>query len=1082
MAALFAFKGYAYQVQVYCLLLAIMDCETNVTSIDAEFDAAHNFDDVCLTNTGGDYCFQVKDYPGTSLEEIKLSEQGVLSVKGSCSRIAGDKTSIAVINTDCIPLDECQDVILGLNAKKLKEGVYVVPLSPDVIERKITEMYPSSERISHIISFAHTCCSNGNCKVIRDDLPFVKAFSAILSEGTFDVNHDTAIPEKGVLCIIGKPGVGKSHFVNELVEAYPNAIVYRFWIGSQDPNASDRLEYSEFIRDLCKKVFHSPKEFTEDELIEEINDKTLTLFIDGLDHIENYRCYELDRYFAFVDKLQEARVVVLTRPLRRKISWKRRTLVNWGRSETFKFLVEYKEIDPDAAARIYEIADGYPIITNYLAEHYIIYHEIAVDQKIDSINAYYDSLMQFDGISKALSLFSTNRFYFTYKEIHDLLNHELAAFLVEEFIKKHPYLFEINEKRVSLIHDSLNTYLLGQPNCVVDHSQVIDQIQDSILSREIEYLSRFSGFDFDDDFVAKVLQKYADFDVFKKLLDENYDFESVKEFYWQLKKRFSHMSEKLLDYYQYYAFILICLITERHDFAGSERLWFHITEYWHKHGITIDSIFSTGFIWGAYRARLHKNSQYYRQSYSRTYYDVEKAERDFKKAVTQETTFLNIEELDWGNWESLDQQLHGINLKNTSYEVFYNSHLVAFSYIYIHKISDSPLYEDICKIVSCRGDFAPAHLLAYYRRELYLPEVMCSRLFQELYLTLSSLGYTSEFSDKTLLDVIEDSASQGSFETCERVLAFLRYVNHSDSETDILSVWKYFFMYFNRKDYSVSTMAEALLTFEEVGVIEEKTSPKVLSALMDQSEKGIRLLLNSYLNRKSDVFFVRYFHSVDYDSKHISFFELRPEKLNSLLKEDITKEIRSYLSTYWHSKSIDFYDVKGILLSDYSELFKQALIEREIHITGVPQEYDNIVEGCIYTNASNHDLVDTDDEEFAPFRNGFIHSQDLDYIISQNLSAVEISRYTDEWYSSFPDMALYEHYPAKELARGTKSILHTAMYACIPRSDHFGDWHCFLGNFPRFMKMAELEINWKKLFGIFASFCRCSLIYLPKES
>ncbi|MDR1630478.1 MAG: hypothetical protein LBS36_09760, partial [Oscillospiraceae bacterium] len=34
----------------------------------------------------------------------------------------------------------------------------------------------------------------------------------------------------------GKPGVGKSHLVNEILEKYPDAIVYRFWTGSQYPN------------------------------------------------------------------------------------------------------------------------------------------------------------------------------------------------------------------------------------------------------------------------------------------------------------------------------------------------------------------------------------------------------------------------------------------------------------------------------------------------------------------------------------------------------------------------------------------------------------------------------------------------------------------------------------------------------------------------------------------------------------------------------------------------------------------------------------------------------------------------------
>ena len=73
--------------------------------------------------------------------------------------------------------------------------------------------------------------------------------------------------ENGITFIVGKPGVGKSHFVNELKDAYPDAIVYRFWIGSQDPDVNDRIQFNKFISELGIKVYGSAKRVDIDELI-----------------------------------------------------------------------------------------------------------------------------------------------------------------------------------------------------------------------------------------------------------------------------------------------------------------------------------------------------------------------------------------------------------------------------------------------------------------------------------------------------------------------------------------------------------------------------------------------------------------------------------------------------------------------------------------------------------------------------------------------------------------------------------------------------------------------------------------------
>ncbi|MFP3490921.1 hypothetical protein R0K20_25375, partial [Staphylococcus sp. SIMBA_130] len=76
--------------------------------------------------------------------------------------------------------------------------------------------------------------------------------------------------EKGVLWIYGKPGVGKSHYVEELIQKYNDAIVYRFWTGSQDERLVKRLHFDAFLDDVALGIFNSPRSYTIEELIQEI--------------------------------------------------------------------------------------------------------------------------------------------------------------------------------------------------------------------------------------------------------------------------------------------------------------------------------------------------------------------------------------------------------------------------------------------------------------------------------------------------------------------------------------------------------------------------------------------------------------------------------------------------------------------------------------------------------------------------------------------------------------------------------------------------------------------------------------------
>lgn len=113
-------------------------------------------------------------------------------------------------------------------------------------------------------------------------------------------------------------------------------------------------------------------------------------------------------------------------------------------------------------------------------------------------------------------------------------------------------------------------------------------------------------------------------------------------------------------------------------------------------------------------------------------------------------------------------------------------------------------------------------------------------------------------------------------------------------------------------------------------------------------------------------------------------------------------------------------------------------------------------------------------EEYIPFYYGFIHLNDLEYIKEKNLSCIEISKYCSHNFQSFPYLELYEHYPVSVLRENFFEIIYTSMF--INSYSAYAGWSCYLGNLPMFLDKLECGIDWNKLYDIFNSFLRISLI------
>ena len=292
----YAQKGYSYQKDFYTLLVAKMDISKDISCVEIEkiFSEAekkiNNFDDCYLESQSKTYYFQVKNIRNrkgncVTLEDIKISDSKI-TINSNKILFNENNINILIINTDKI---HTNTKILGLDAINL-HGIYIVPITSKEINRSLDDLYSDVNRANEIKNFTSEKINNDIFKLNKEDLPPVrKLFPTKLDDETIILRADL-LPEleNGILMVVGKPGVGKSHLVNELDKNFKHDALYRFWISSNDSFKKIRLNFDEFIKELNREIFNSHGIFTYEELVNEINEKELTVIIDGLDHVENY--------------------------------------------------------------------------------------------------------------------------------------------------------------------------------------------------------------------------------------------------------------------------------------------------------------------------------------------------------------------------------------------------------------------------------------------------------------------------------------------------------------------------------------------------------------------------------------------------------------------------------------------------------------------------------------------------------------------------------------------------------------------------------------------------------------------------
>jgi len=1061
-----AFKGYTYQQYIFFLMVAKMDCDREIDFIEEESIVKHNFDDLNVQIQDSYYDIQVKNYPDLKIEDITVDKINIF-IKGNRSRLSKN-TNIVIVNTDKI---QCNTSIFGLDAF-LITGVYIVPITPSLVQEIIEEMYETSSRVVSIMNFCYQISCGTNYVVKQNDLPEVVRFSVELDNETILIRDTPNDFSQGVTWIIGKPGVGKSHYVNELIETVAGSIVYRFWTNSQDPNLQIRLRFEEFMADISYAIFQNPRKHTYQEVIDYINQNEVRLILDGMDHVENYNPIELEKYMTFLKEVNQGRIMVLSRPLNFKIQYPVQELEDWTMDQTLEYLVRaYSITDYVMGRKLYMKSQGYPIIVYFLAEQLLLQGNFEnEDEKISGIYEYYNTLFKDVRTKAALSIFVVNNSFFLLEEIELIIRDDFTHSVIKEFIESYPFLFKRHKSRVALIHDSLNTYLIKNNFDNIEiKNKVLGIVKKSIRKGEIRFLSRIERFCFDEEFIIEIIKKYSDLKQFKKIAYSNLDSDSVREFYQGLK-RLLERREDVLDIYQYYSFVLIMLIVDRSDFIGSGELLFQVFKYLNSSEDWDKDIYSSGVLWGVGCCLHNNDTRFYKSYLNEAHYDLDYEMQDIADAKEKDENFFKILKEE-SNYKVILQKLANDRLTEFDKKDLLRDYLVD---VWIH----NGIYKDaIGAYVLENNETLAVNVITKLCRQYDVREFWAKNILKNLKYRLWELGVVREQNPllDNLTNLIDKYACEGSFTVNQYIVSYIRLARSENRAIDIQSISKYAFMYYNRKDYSVTSLSDALKILEEENGFQELETVNILKNVMEQSEKGIRHILYEYINEKDIGFVNRLLKNPNYKNEFpVDIMDLNKDRINLFSKDKIIYRINKLMERHYYSKSVDYYDIKNMLDSKYQKYILEAIEYYDYEVINVPECMEDKLKFVRYVVKKDEESEQK--KSRVPLEGGYIQKNDFEYIIENNLDVIEVSKYLDGWHACFPYVELYEEYNKKQVKEIYLKIIHTALYSKHSGFEFTGNWYKCVGNIPKFLQYLEIDVEWDKIQKILFDFLEISMI------
>lgn len=1074
-----AFIGYSYQEHVTFLMLAKMDVEREIHQIEIEAKVEHKFDDIKLLVNDVGYCFQIKDFDNVSLKDLLISDSAI-SIAGKSHKLSSGKNIVFFrsieLNTNC--------TILNIDAYKF-QNVYIVSLNRVTIDQKIEELYKTDQSRKYIIDkFFSECIDSRKLLIKKSELPILNVFKTYLIEPTVNITRKI-LDVENILLIEGKPGVGKSHLVVNLEKKYANNLVYRFWVSNQDNEYNERLQYNNFILDFSKKLFGKLKPYTEVEIIAEIKQLEKIVIIDGLDHVENYNAKDLEAYITFIDKLKEdCKVIILSRPLQRELIWKKQLLGNWNQEQTKKVLNELYHIEEySEIEKIYKISNGYPILVRYIAEEYKLKGHIPNYETFDSIDKYYEELINGERGKQALSLFLCVRSYIMQSEIELFLDSINASFVVE-FIKEHPYLFELKLNRISLFHDSFITYLRKSNTIYKTIAINVNSIvYNSILIGEKRFLSRFSYFELTIVEKKAIIKKFSSIVEFRDLMNEVIDFEAIQDFYNQIREVLPDLTANDFEVIDYYDLSLIFNIMYRDHISALNGFYYTYCKALIFNGFTLDDITSSRYLFGMMYYIETNDGSLLLNTTSDNLYDTSRFYIELQNEAFEEISFFDKHQ------KPLQASKIKELLKDKSNLKYRKTLTYVIEDLFIHDLSRKK-FKDLYNAINyyVNGNEYKANLiLEDIVIDFGIADYQARWILKDAYENLLALGFIpmeNDYINLTLKEYILKNKDLGSFNMQVEVLNFIRLsLNHS-RKIDLSSISLFWTKYYQRKDYTLYSIHSALPVFEEKEYVKMVDSVSLINKIQHISEKGYRGLLADYILEKSPDFIKQILENFHPTNLNVSWFLLPSEYINVLPDLIYNIEITNLIKYHRTNRNIRFDEIENLLNSNRLDQFRDDLTFYRYSVwikEGSPQIKKLKTLKIPYQKFKEQDYNSTGSLGISRLDQGILDDKNKEVILEKRLKSYEVAAFSDGNYAALSNIDIFNFFGKEDIKANIKTILYNAMTSRLRTIDHFHILWPFPGNVIKLLNDNDVVDDFQNLFNSFNVFLNMSMFYLKSE-
>lgn len=1071
--------GYTYQHWLSEFFLVMMDVERAIDVLEIEVSEEHNFDDVTITIGDSKYFFQFKDFSQIRIEQLSFDQDSVYIKKKK--HLLSKHVNILIFKS--IEL-LANDQVLGIPSF-LTQNVHIVSLSRSEIEDRIQKLYENnSNRIGILHKFLSQKLDSRTLTIKRSDLPTINKFSTRLLEPTIDAGRKL-LDFDDLLFIEGKPGVGKSHYVDQLTKEYPNNILYRFWVSDQDRDRHERLKYTNFLFELSKQLFTDQKGKDESAIVNKINKQNRTVIIDGLDHVENYNNSDLEKYIKFIEQLKaNCKTIVLSRPLYLKVDWKKQVLGDWNSEQTKTVLDQLFHItDRHAQDGIYSITNGYPILVKYVAEQYKSCGQLPDLGKLEKVDDYYETLIESQKSKQALAVFLCFRSFLLSSEIELFLERGMAL-LVKEFIKENPALFEIRLNRISLYHDSFNTFLRKLD---IDCSFLIDTINKtvykSIMRLEKQFLSRFDSFDLSAKQNMEIVKHYASLDNFKLLTCDLVDYESIPVFYEQVREVLGTVNPDQLEAINYYDLGLILNLVARYNDENTNNpfLYTYIKTL-QLNGYKIDEVTSNGYLFAMWYFKETGDSILLCDTTSDNLYDTSRFYQDLQEDIKKEERFFEHHQRPLTKKEATDL----IEDKTYAISQDYISYLLENLFFQESLRNEYPELYQCIKDYMEMGNNSSVYILEHFLEKHGYSYFHASNILKKAKTKILALGAcpsSNDYLNLNLEELIQKTKQDHSYDASVDIQNFMRLSCHHKKSIDIKSISSYWGRYQSRNDYTLYSVHIAFRVFEDAGFIEMANSIRYIHSIQKRSEKGYRGLLSEYIEQyppsKIIPFFVDNFETSDLI---IEWFLLPPEYINKFPDELYDLGIQGALN--WKvSKDVDYYKIANVLKSKRKTEFLNDL---NLMKFWVRMDHDNedisLLEMLdVRLTIKEEDKYGSTRDRSDYFSQGILTSLDFEVIKKHNLSPSEVASYSDGNHFALADLGMYDFFKEDEVRDNIKSILRNALTGKSTRIDYFNTPYYFPGNILKLLCQYQIPIDLNLFHSHFQDFLKLSLVEMSNN-